>query len=166
MLHFNTNTTFSLLNKNITNKVHIVQKLECTSTMYCINIHFICSSTHAHLGTSHRYIQRFPVDGQVSTTCWTIMKYCCDLYCHSLSICMRSEMLHYEICHFSLQFISGKAKFYVCRKQLHLLYANSSILLLQCIWYSTRLTINPLNENWFLHIPMNNFLPVTIHISF
>jgi hypothetical protein len=52
------------------------------------------------------------------------------------------------------------------RQQLHLLYANSSVLLVQCIWYSTRLTINPLNENWFLHVPMNNFIPITIHVSF
>lgn len=162
MLHFKTNTTLSLLNKNITNKVHTVQQLECTFTVCCINIHFIGSSTHVHLGHSHQYIQRFPANGHVSTTCWRIKKYSCDLYSHSLSIYMRSETWHYEICHFSLQFISGKAKFYVWRKQLHLLYANYSILLVQCTWYRTRLTINPLNENWFLHVP----IPIIIRVSF
>jgi hypothetical protein len=136
--------------------------LLCTASTYILSVLL----HNAHLGPSHWHIQRFPADGHVSTTCWRITEYSCDLYCHSLSICMRSEMWHFKICHFSLQFISGKVKFYVWRKKLHLLYANSSILLVQCAWYSTRLTINPLNENWFLHVPMNNFIPITIHVSF
>ena len=166
MLHFNINTTLSLLNKNITNKVHTVQQLEYIFTVYCINIHFICSSTQCTPRPISLTYSEIPCRWPLSTTRWRITEYSCDLYCHSLSICMQSEMWHYKICHFSLQFISGKAKFYVWRKQLHLLYANSSILLVQCIWYSTRLTINPLNENWFLHVSMNNFIPITIHVSF